>query len=61
MTYKPGQMTQGQWDRFAQVNPKREGESITAWMARLLALADGKAEQVDRPRLPYREPGGDDE
>jgi len=61
MTYKPGAMSQWEWDRFAQVNPKGEGETWTAWMARLLALADGRPAPVEAPRLPYREVGGDDE
>jgi hypothetical protein len=52
-------MSQWEWDRFAQVNPKREGESITDWMARLLALADGRRAPVEAARLPYREPGED--
>ena len=52
-------MSQWEWDRFAQVNPKGEGETWTAWMARLLALADGRPVPVEAPRLPYREPRED--
>lgn len=59
MTSRP--RTLDQWSRWLELYPQASGESITDWFARVTELANAKAEEPDPPRLPYREPGGDDE
>lgn len=62
MTYQPGDMSQGEWVRFCEVNPRREGESRSDWLERLSLEAEGKRKSAPAG-LPYREdrePGDDD-
>jgi hypothetical protein len=43
-------------------NPRRDGEPALAYIERIVELVEGRAaRQLASPRLPYREPGSDDE
>jgi hypothetical protein len=48
---------QAQFEALMFRFPRRDKESLTDWFDRLMAIA----REEDRPRLPYREPGEDDE
>lgn len=56
-------LTQGEWDRLTQIHKIEPGEARTDWVARILAIAEKRAEKPEPERLPYkdaREPGEDD-